>query len=81
VYEVWCPPLLIKSITYKNKSHTALYNYNYIQFHRSLRVKVSENPQKFKKHYQHYTPAMKIGLTQTALTWRYLLTIPIPITH
>jgi hypothetical protein len=33
---------------------------------------------KFKKHYQHYTPAMTIGLTQTALTWRYLLTTPIP---
>lgn len=58
-----------------------LYNYNYIQFHKSLRFKVSESPKKFKKHYQHYTPAMKMGLTQTALTWRYLLTTPIPISH
>jgi IS1 family transposase/transposase-like protein len=58
-----------------------LYNYNYIQFNKSLRVKVSESPKKFKKRYKHYTPAMKMGLTQTALTWRYLLTTPIPITH
>ncbi|EDN66811.1 conserved hypothetical protein [Beggiatoa sp. PS] len=58
-----------------------LYNYNYIQFHRSLRKKIRENPQKFKKHYQHYTPAMEMGLTQTALTWRYLLTIPVPVSH
>jgi IS1 family transposase len=58
-----------------------LYNYNYIQFNRRLRVKISENPQKFKKCYQHYTPAMKMGLTQEALTWRYLLITPIPTTH
>lgn len=58
-----------------------LYNYNYIQFNRSLPVNNSENLQKFKKHYQHYTPAMKMGLTQPELTWRYLLTIPIPTTH
>ena len=58
-----------------------LYNYNYIQFHRSLRIKISENPQKFKKRYQHYTPAMKMDLTKTALIWRYLLTAPIPTTH
>lgn len=58
-----------------------LYNYNYIQFNRSLRVKISENPKKFKKCYQHYTPAMKMGLTQEALTWRYLLITPIPTTH
>jgi hypothetical protein len=48
---------------------------------RCLRVKISENSQKFKKYYHNSTPAMKIGLTQTALTWRYLLTAPIPITH
>ncbi|EDN65489.1 hypothetical protein BGP_6635 [Beggiatoa sp. PS] len=27
-----------------------LYNYNYIQFNKSLRLKISENPQKFKKN-------------------------------
>jgi hypothetical protein len=58
-----------------------LYNYNYIQFNKSLRLKISENPQKFKKRYKHYTPAMKMCLTQTALNWRYLLTIPIPTTY
>jgi len=58
-----------------------LYNYNYIQFNKSLRVKINESPKSFKKSYQHYTPAMKMGLTRTALTWRYLLTIPIPTSH
>lgn len=58
-----------------------LYNYNYIKFHKSLQVKISKNPQKFKKNYRHYTPAMKMNLTPTALTWRYLLTAPIPITN
>lgn len=55
-----------------------LYNYNYIQFHKGLRVKITESPKKFKKCYQHYTPAMKMGLTCKALNWRYLLTVPIP---
>jgi hypothetical protein len=45
------------------------YNYNSIQFHRRLRVKISKNPQKFKQPYQHYTPAMTMGLIPTALTW------------
>ena len=58
-----------------------LYNYNYIQFNRSLRVKMSENPKKFKKCYQHNTPAMTIGLTRKVLTWRDLLTRPIPTTR
>jgi len=71
----------------KNKSNFKhvlwinLYNYNYIQFHKSLRVKITESPKSFKKRYRHYTPAMKMDLTQTALTWRYLLTIPIPPSH
>ena len=71
----------------KNRNHFQyilwinLYNYNYIQFHKSLRVKMSKTPTKFQKHYQHYTPAMTIGLTPTALTWRYLLTTPIPTTR
>lgn len=58
-----------------------LYNYNYIQFHKSLRVKVSDNPRKFEQRYKHCTPAMKMNLTRTALSWRYLLTIPIPPNH
>ena len=55
-----------------------LFNYNYIQHHRSLRVKVNDNDGKFQKRYDHYTPAMKIGLTQTTLNWRLLLTYPVP---
>jgi len=54
-----------------------LYNYNYIQFHKSLREKINESPVKFKKRYLHNTPAMKMGLTQEALNWRYLLTVPV----
>jgi IS1 family transposase len=71
----------------KNRNHFKyillinLYNYNYIQFNKSLRLKISENPQKFKKRYKHYTPAMKMCLTQTALTWRYLVTTPIPTNY
>jgi len=43
-----------------------LFNYNYIQFNKSLRVKIGENSEKFKKRYQHNTPAMKMGLTEKA---------------
>lgn len=57
-----------------------LYNYNYIQFHKSLRVKISP-PKEFTKCYQHYTPAMKMGLTHKPLNWRFLLTVPIPVTY
>jgi IS1 family transposase len=70
-----------KKVNFKCNLWINLYNYNYIQFHKSLRVKISKTPKKFKKHYQHYTPAMKMGLTQTALTWRYLLTAPIPTSY
>lgn len=58
-----------------------LFNYNYIQFHRSLRIKINNRTEKFTKKYQRYTPAMKIGLTQSGLTWRELIIAPIPISH
>jgi hypothetical protein len=58
-----------------------LYNYNYIQFHKSLRVDIQGKTKKFEKRYEHYTPAMKMGLTRSALSWRYLLTIQIPLNH
>ncbi|MDM8560164.1 IS1 family transposase [Candidatus Parabeggiatoa sp. HSG14] len=54
-----------------------LFNYNYIQFHKGLRVKITETNKKFKKRYEHYTPTMKMGLTRKALNGRFLLTIPI----
>jgi IS1 family transposase len=71
----------------KNKQHFKqilwinLFNYNYIQFHRSLRIKINTRTEKFTKKYHSYTPAMKIGLTQSVLTWRELIIAPIPISH
>jgi IS1 family transposase len=71
----------------KNKQHFKqilwinLFNYNYIRFHRSLRIKINNRPEKFTKKYHSYTPAMKIGLTQSVLTWRELIIAPIPISH
>jgi IS1 family transposase len=55
-----------------------LFNYNYIQHHRSLKVQTNNSDGKFQKKYDHYTPAMQIGLTRAALTWRLLLTYPVP---
>jgi IS1 family transposase len=54
-----------------------LYNYNYLQFHQSLRQKLNNNADKFNKHYQQYTPAMKMALTTDSLSWRFLFTVPI----
>ena len=57
------------------------FNYNYIQFHKSLRIKINDDDdddEKFVKKYKHNTPAMKIGLTNSQLTWKYLITVPIP---
>jgi len=58
-----------------------LYNRNYIQFHKGLRQKIDNNADKFKKHYQHLTPAMAMALTTGSLSWRFLLTVPILVTH
>ncbi len=60
-----------------------LFNYNYIQLHKSLRMRINDdeninNVEKFVKKYEHNTPAMRIGLTNSPLNWRYLLTCPIP---
>jgi len=55
-----------------------LFNYNYIQFHKNLRMRINENKDKFVRHFAHYTPAMKIGLTNSHLSWRYMITAPIP---
>jgi len=55
-----------------------LFNYNYIQFHKSLRVKINDNDEKFVSKFEHNTPAMKIGLTNSQLNWRYMITAPIP---
>jgi IS1 family transposase len=76
--------LVRKTLGYcKNKTHFKytlwinLYNYNYIQLHKSLRQRINDNQEKFKKQYHHYTPAMKMELTNTPLNWRDLMTVPI----
>jgi len=55
-----------------------LFNYNYIQFHKSLRVRVNDNKEKFVRQFEHNTPAMKIGLTNSQLNWRFMIIAPIP---
>jgi len=55
-----------------------LFNYNYIQFHKSQRIRINDSDKKFVSHYQHITPAMKIGLTNSQLNQRYMITAPIP---
>ncbi len=55
-----------------------LFNYNYIQCHKSLREIINMEAKRFEQKYKHYTPAMKMGLTQAALDWRFLFTVPIP---
>ena len=55
-----------------------LFNYNYIQFHKSLRVRINDNDEKFVSHFEHNTPSMKIGLTNSQLNWRYMIIAPIP---
>lgn len=56
-----------------------LYDYNYRHYHKSLRLPLrSQNHSRFQKEWKHRTPAMAIGLTQDALTWRLLFLAPIP---
>jgi len=55
-----------------------LLNYNYIKFHKGLRLRLSDNYTYFKKSCSHYTPAMKAGLTDKALDWRFIITCPVP---
>ena len=54
-----------------------LFDYNYCQFHKSLRQDLTGRSQKFKRRYQHLTPAMKMGLTSTQLEWQDLILAPI----
>ena len=73
-----------KTIGYcKKKSHFKrimwinLFDYNYIRFHKSLRIKINETDKKFVKKYTHQTPAMKLEITKQQLSWRFLLTYPV----
>ena len=55
-----------------------LFNYNYCQFHKSLRQDLTGEAPKFQRRYRHLTPGMKMGLTSTRLGWRDLIIAPIP---
>ncbi len=78
-----------KSLGYcKNKSNfnhllwINLYDYNYRHYHKSLRLSVSgQKTLRFNKRWNHRTPAMAMGVTQEALTWRLLFLAPIQVTH
>ena len=55
---------------------------NYRHYHKSLRLPVGDRkPLRFKKQWNHRTPAMAMGVTQEALTWRLLFLAPIQVTH
>jgi hypothetical protein len=78
-----------KSLGYcKNKSNfnhllwINLYDYNYRHYHKSLRLPVvGQKNLRFNKRWIHRTPAMAMGSTQEALTWRLLFLAPIQVTH
>jgi IS1 family transposase len=55
-----------------------LFDYNYCTFDKSLRQNLTGESQKFKRRYQHLTPAMKMDLTSTKLEWQDLILAPIP---
>lgn len=57
-----------------------LFDYNYRHFHKSLRIKISQHQQKFRRRWLHQTPAMAAELTNLQLSWRFLIVVPIPIT-
>jgi IS1 family transposase len=58
-----------------------LYDYNYRCHHKSLRMAVGQpSKSKFQKRWDHRTPAMAMGLTQEALTWKFLFVAPIRLT-
>ena len=59
-----------------------LYDYNYRCHHKSLRLPLTHpGTSKFQKKWSHRTPAMAMGLTQEALTWRFLFVAPILVTR
>jgi IS1 family transposase len=59
-----------------------LYDYNYRCYHKSLRLPLTlPGTSRFQKKWMHQTPAMAMGLTQEALTWRFLFVVPILVTR
>ncbi len=58
------------------------YDYDYRCHHKSLRLPLNlPDVSRFQKKWRHRTPAMAMGLTQEALTWRFLFVIPITVTR
>jgi hypothetical protein len=66
----------------KSKSHLEtspwikLFDYDYCRF-KGLRITLSQECGKFLQKYRHVTPAMCMGLTNGALNWGYLFTLPV----
>jgi IS1 family transposase len=59
-----------------------LYDYNYRRHHKSLKLPLTlPGTSRFQKKWTHRTPAMAMGLTQEALTWRFLFVAPILVTR
>ena len=54
-----------------------LFDYNYIKYHKSLRIKLTDKKVFMEKKYIHQTPAMKMGIMKKKLNWRILLTTPV----
>jgi len=66
-----------KQVHFERVMWINLFDYNYIRFHKSLRVKINETDKKFTKKYIHQTPSMKLKITNNQLSWRFLLTFPV----
>jgi hypothetical protein len=59
-----------------------LYDYNYRCPHKSLRLPLPvQGVLRFQKKWMQRTHAMAMGLTQEALTWRFLFVMPVPVTR
>jgi IS1 family transposase len=76
--------LVRKTLGYtKNKIRCAevlwinLFDYNYLEYHKSLRICINSQKEKFVKRYLPQTPAMAMGLLNERLNWRFLFTVPI----
>lgn len=69
-----------KTEAFEDTLAISLFDYNYRRFHKSLRSSLPGCPKKqFSKRYRLSTPAMKMGLTQSPLTWRFLMVAPVPM--
>ena len=60
-----------------------LFDYNYQQRHKALRIPVDDFTEKkrFTRKWIHRTPAMALGLTTQPLNWRFLFVAPVSLTH